>query len=230
MSANDILFRCSSLGKIMTEPRNKSEVLSATCIEELNRIYIEHKYGKKKTIENKYLEKGTLQEESSITLYSMFKKKPFRNNKKRMSNSFITGEWDILDSELTIDIKTSWDIWSFWKNKNSQPDKNYVCQLNGYMDLNGTKAAKIAYCLVSSPESLIEREIKSMWYKLGCPDIESDIYIEMSQEIVSNMTYDEMPVKDRVIEIDVPKDEKLIESIYNRIELCRNYMSQNFQF
>ena len=74
MNANNIKFRCSSLGALMTEARNKSGQLSETCKSELIKVFIAEKYGRTKNIQSKYLEKGIAQEEDSITLYSKFKK------------------------------------------------------------------------------------------------------------------------------------------------------------
>ena len=53
-----------------------------------------------------------------------------------MSNEFITGEWDILKNEIVTDIKTSWDIFSFFKAKNEPLNKDYYFQLHVFYKLD----------------------------------------------------------------------------------------------
>ena len=74
---NNYLFRCSSLGKLLTAPRNKSEVLSETTKSYLQQIHKETIFKRKKDISSKYMEKGILGEEKSLTAYSSYINKPF---------------------------------------------------------------------------------------------------------------------------------------------------------
>jgi hypothetical protein len=227
MNANNIKFRCSSLGALMTESRSKSGILSETCKSELVKVFINEKYGRSKSIQNKYLEKGISQEEDSITLYSKFKKNYFVNNKARMSNEFITGEWDILKNEIVTDIKTSWDIFSFFKAKNETLNKDYYFQLHGYMSLTGAKSATLAYCLVNTPLNLIEQEKKNLWFKLNCPDLQSIEYLAGCEEIERLSIYEDIPVNERVFEIEIERNEETIEAINKRVIECREWMNTN---
>jgi hypothetical protein len=227
MNADNIKFRCSSLGALMTESRSKSAVLSETCKSELIKVFINEKYGRTKSIQNKYLEKGISQEEESITLYSKFKKNYFVNNKARMSNEFITGEWDILKNDIVTDIKTSWDIFSFFKAKNEPLNKDYYFQLHGYMSLTGAKSSTLAYCLVNTPLNLIEQEKKSLWFKLNCPDHEAIEYLKGCEEIERLSIYEDIPVNERVFEIEIERNEETIEAINKRVLECREWMNLN---
>jgi hypothetical protein len=227
MNANNIKFRCSSLGALMTEARSKSGQLSETCKSELIKVFINEKYGRSKNIQNKYLEKGISQEEESITLYSKFKKNYFVNNKARMSNDFITGEWDILKNDIVTDIKTSWDIFSFFKSKNDSLNKDYYYQLHGYMSLTGAKSATLVYCLVNTPLNLIEQEKKSIWYKMDCPDNDSPEYVAACEEIELRSIYEDIPVNERVFEIEIERNEEIIEAINKRVLECREWMNLN---
>lgn len=226
-NADNILFRCSSLGAIMTEPKEKKELLSVTCKDELTKMYIQHKYGRSKHITSKYLEKGTVQEEESITLYSRFKKDFFQNNKARMTNEYLTGEWDIFKNSKVTDIKTSWDIFSFFKSKSEKIDKKYYFQLHGYAALLKAEKASLVYCLVNTPENLIESEKKSIWWKMGCPNEDSLELQAAYAEIEQNSNFEDIPIKERVIEHEIIIDQAVIQSIYDRIELCRKWMNEN---
>ena len=227
MNADNIKFRCSSLGALMTEARTKSGQLSETCKSELIKVFINEKYGRSKSIQSKYLEKGISQEEESITLYSKFKKSFYVNNKARMSNEFITGEWDILKNEIVTDIKTSWDIFSFFKAKNEPLNKDYYYQLHGYMSLTGAKSATLAYCLVNTPLNLIEQEKKSLWFKMNCPDHEAIEYLKGCEEIERLSIYEDIPIQERVFEIEIERNEEIIEAINKRVLECREWMNLN---
>ena len=61
-------IRCSSLPKIMTNPRTKSEVLSETAKSEMIKIAKEDFYGYSVQMTNKYVEKGIEVEDKSIEL------------------------------------------------------------------------------------------------------------------------------------------------------------------
>ena len=53
-----MIFRCSSLGKLMTNPRSKTEVLSETAKSYIKQLAKENYYNYKTTIETKQMRKG----------------------------------------------------------------------------------------------------------------------------------------------------------------------------
>ena len=81
-NADKILFRCSSLGNIMTESRGKGTGLSETCKAHLIDVYILNAYNREKDIENKYIRKGLQVEEKAITLYSQYKDQFFKKKRE----------------------------------------------------------------------------------------------------------------------------------------------------
>ena len=66
ISFDKYLFRCSSLGKLMTNPRNKKDLLAVGTRTYLGEIFKEELYGKSGTIQSKYLDKGIMAEEEGI--------------------------------------------------------------------------------------------------------------------------------------------------------------------
>lgn len=232
-NASNILFRCSSLGYIMTEPKRKADVLSETCKGHLADLFISAKYGRKSDITSRYLEKGLAVEEDSLTLYSRVKRKLYVKNEERFTNNYISGTPDIIlvDGAMPteiIDIKSSWDIHSFYRAKSKSLSDMYYWQLMGYMALTGATVGRIAYCLVNTPERFIEAEKRSLWYKMGQPSGDNQEWIEASQEIDRNMVYDDIPMKERVYdEFVVTADEDEIERIYKRVADCREWMNKN---
>ncbi len=65
-------IRCSSLGKIMTAPRSKSEVLSQTAKSYIEELAKEHLFGIKKVFKSRYTDKGNEVEEKAKELFRKF--------------------------------------------------------------------------------------------------------------------------------------------------------------
>jgi hypothetical protein len=230
---NKILFRCSSLGKIMTNPRSKSETLSETCKTYLIDVFIKEKYGREKVLDNKYINKGLQAEEDAITLFSRAKKSFFKKNDTRLTNEFLSGEPDLFVGETVtsateiIDIKTSWDIFTFWKSKLDDLNKDYFYQLQGYMCLTGAKSSTLAYCLIDTPQILVDDEKKKLFYKMGLIDENKD-FIEACAKIDTNMVYSDIPIAERIHTIEIQRDEEVIEQMKSRIVECRKYLNETF--
>lgn len=152
-------IRCSSVGKIMTEPKLKGEVLSVgakTHIRELARSAI---FGVEKEIGGRALEKGLRCEQDSIDLYNkVFFTNHVKNAERRTADD-LTGECDIVvPSVKGVDIKTSWSIDTFPLIVVDCEDKLYEYQMRGYMKLWDVPQWEVAYCLVDTPDDLIGYE------------------------------------------------------------------------
>lgn len=234
MQPNDIKIRCSSIGYIMTDPRTKSEVLSETCKGHLADIMVRAKYGRQTDIANRYTIKGNLVEEDSITLYSRVTKTFFKKNEEQLSNEFITGTPDIFQgkdirsADTIIDIKSSWDIFTFFRNHEGKLNASYFWQLQGYMWLTGAKKSKLAYCLVNTPDALIEDEKRRLFYKMNVTTEDNPDFINACAEIERNMIYNDIPMNERKIEIEVLRDDSAIERIAARVQACREYMAEKY--
>lgn len=223
-----ILFRCSSLGAIMTEPRSKSEVLSETCKNFLQEVFIMEKYGRKKDLTSKYLEKGTLVEEDGITLLSLFHKTFYKKNEENFKNDFISGTPDIILKDKIIDIKSSWDIFTFHKAKKDETNKAYDWQLQGYMALTGAKEAELVYVLADTPEHILDGEKRSLAYKLGLGS-ENDVkFKHLFDNIEKNGKYGDIIIEDRVFVKKVERCDQKMDSIYKKVELCRNFLKSEY--
>lgn len=181
-------FRCSSLGKLATEPKAKADKdagnLSATAKAYLKEFMVYYKYGREKCFSNKYTEKGLAVEDTNISLLSNVRKEFFRKNKKRFHDEFITGEPDILTKEMVIDIKSAYDLSTFTAKEAIEP--LYWWQLLGYCRLTGRTKAAIAYTLANTPENLILKEFSNEYYKYGKNEEVSD---QRKAEIALNLVY-----------------------------------------
>ena len=216
-------IRCSALGDIMTNPRSKSEEISKTALNKLIEIYIEERYDRSNEIFSKYLEKGIAVEEQSITLLSQFDGRFYAKNEDNIQNDWLTGTPDIITDEV-IDIKSSWDIFTFHRAKNADIDKSYYYQLMGYMDLTGLEKARLVYCLVDTPNHLIESEKSRLAYKTGVDDRNELQKLEKQTEKM--MRYSDIPIKERIHIFEIKRDNEVIDSIHERVELCRKIYNQ----
>ena len=149
-------IRSSALGKIMTNPRSKSQTLSAGCKTYIKELVKEDLFGYKSTIDSKYLTKGIDLEDTSIDLYNEVHGTLYLKNTERLSNEFITGECDINAEDKIIDIKSSWSLETFPASPDDVNNKDYEWQLRAYMWLYDKPKAELAYCMVSTPDYLLK--------------------------------------------------------------------------
>lgn len=285
MNADQLLFRASSIGHIMTDPQGKTNIekyneavtqlsgwrekhkgmkpelksaldlqtkinskaievealrktkddvlLSETCKTHLVDLFVSKKYNRQTDIENRYIKKGLQVEEDSITLLSRVTKTFYKKNEERLNNEYITGLPDLFrgDSIHTADhitdIKSSWDIFTFFRTQAKGLNKMYYWQLQGYMALTGAKNATLAYCLVNTPDVMIEDEKRRMLWKMGVLTDQNPDYINACEELEASMRYDDIPMSERLYMIDIERNDADIEKMYQRVKDCRNWMNEN---
>ncbi len=151
-------FRCSSIGKLMTEPRSKSEgVLSVGAKTYIRELAAQEIFGVDFEVSSKYIEKGIEAEGDSIDLLNSVRGLSLTKNTERRDNEFITGECDLFDDDAKRghDIKTSWSIATFPIIVADCEDKLYEWQMRGYMALWDADEWEVNYCLVDTPDRLI---------------------------------------------------------------------------
>jgi len=209
----------------------KDEVeLSETARVHLSDIHTQATTGRQTDITNKFIEKGLMVEEDGITVYSRVKKKFFKKNETHLKNLFIMGTPDLYEGnsihEATAvpDIKCSWDLYTFRRTFVKKLNQLYYWQLQGYMWLTGALNAPLAYCLVNTPEPLIEAAKRSLWFKMGQPDEGNITYIEGCAEIEKSMTYDDLPLNQKLLEYVVERDEAAQELIKKKVIAGRKYL------
>jgi len=207
----DFKIRCSAIGKIMTEARSKSEPLSKTCITYLEEWTKEQIYDRRKEIDSKYMEKGILMEDSAIDFVSSYYPDlPLLiKNEKNFASDYITGTPDLILDEEVIDIKCSWDCFTFPLFE-KELNKDYYWQLQGYMYLTGCSKGRIIYVLIDTPIGIVDREIRFN------PDKEA--------EIIAYHNYRNVPDKYKIKSFEVTRSDQDIDAIIKRVNECREYI------
>jgi hypothetical protein len=219
--------RCSAIGKIMTAPRNKSEVLSQTAKTYIHELVLQDKYGIRKEFSSRYTDKGNEVENESINLVNEVLDVGFiYKNEEHYQNDWITGTPDVNTEEVLLDVKSSWDGSTFPFFETEIPTKDYYYQLQGYMWLTGKQESMLCYCLVDTPPDMVASEVKRTHYVLN--KIEEDI--ELTKEIESKHIFSHIPKNRRVKVFYVQKDEAVIERIKEQVELCREYYNTLINF
>jgi hypothetical protein len=211
----------------MTAGRSKSEEFGATALSLMREVWIAQKYGRYKDISNKYLEKGNECEEASISLFQEWEqhKNLYTKNEQTLTNDWITGTPDLFNKTEVIDIKSSWDIFTFTAADGS--DKGYYWQLQAYMALLGVESARLVYCLVSAPEWMVLKERTRLYYSLGGDDMGDDaqvLYQRKRENLERNMIYDDIPVNERVKAFTFERSNDDIAAMCSRVDRAREIM------
>ena len=198
-------FRASSLGKIMTDPKGKGEVLSVGAKTYIKQIAKEFVYEYKQIVSSKYMDKGIQVEDDSIALYNEVFFTNYAKNTERKTNDWITGECDISAPGKIIDIKSSWSLDTFPAMAEDGRDSGYEWQLRAYLWLWDVEEAEIAYCLVNTPEELIGYESHDLHF------------------------VDHIAPELRVTRVQYTRDKALEEKIKSRVEAANQYLEEVIQ-
>ena len=174
-------------------------------------------YNRRRSIFTKEMEKGILCEESSIEyiaeelgLGMVFK------NTERKSDEFMEGEADLVLYDLVLDIKNSFDFMTFPLFE-TNVDKGYWLQLQGYMHLYNKPKARLVYTLMSLPEDLMLSEV---FYgeKYGMDEDEiRALHTYNHHELGSILT---------IKSFEFEFDSSVIDEIKERVRLYRLYIAE----
>lgn len=168
-----IRFRCSSIGKLMTEPRSKSDdPLSVGAKTYIRELAAQEIFGVDFVVSSKAMEKGIEVEEDSIQLLNRVRGLSLTKNTERKFNDFIAGECDLFDDQRKRghDVKSSWSIATFPICIDDCKDSLYEWQMRGYMALWDAEEWEVNYCLVDTPDRLISFEPMQLHFVSNIPE------------------------------------------------------------
>jgi hypothetical protein len=216
-----IQFRCSGLGKLMTSPRSKGEVLSETAKTFIEDVFREKEYGIYKDISSRYTDKGIQMEDEAIQLAGnvLGWDISVNKNEERLKNEWITGIPDINTETLLADIKCSWSGSTFPFFDTELPNKDYFWQLQGYMMLTGHLQAELVYCLMNTPQQIVEDEIRRTHWKLNLIDENLDV----RDAIQNQHNYDHIPDTLRIKRFIVEGNQEAENKIKEKVEQANEY-------
>ena len=190
-------WRCSSIGKLMTASRTKSDVLSQTAKSYIESIADNDFYGLKGEMSpTPAMIKGTDMEHESINLVNSIFFTSHVKNTERLNNEWITGEADIVTDTSIIDIKTSWSLDTFPKIPEKAYDALYEWQVRSYMWLYNKQYAQVIFCMIDTPDYLLNQWAVLELHKVSHIDAEKRITVlnyerdlEMEEQIKQKIHY-----------------------------------------
>lgn len=169
----NLLIRCSSIGKLMTEPKTKAEgPLSVGAKTYIRSLVSQAIFGVDFEVSSKEMEKGLLMEGEAIALLNRVRGLSLTKNTERKENEWITGEADLFDDSARRghDLKCPWSVATFPIATVDCEDKLYEWQMRGYMWLWDADQWEVNYVLLSTPDHLIRYEPASMHFVDHVPE------------------------------------------------------------
>jgi len=217
-------IRCSAIGKIMTDPRSKSEALSETTKTYCRTWLTEKVYNRRIEVTSKQMDKGTTMEGVAIDFAQSIVEPGalWFKNEEKFSDEYMAGTPDLLTAETVFDIKCPWSFATFPLFETELPNKDYFWQLQGYMALTGRHSAAVLYVLTDAPEHILLDEARKLSYQRGLGG-NTDETIE---EVRHLLTYPDVADSLKFKRFDVARDDAAIEKIRDRVEACRGYIAE----
>ena len=213
-------IRCSAIGKLMSTPRSKGEILSETAKTYIQDLFKEKELGISREFWSRYTDKGLQMEDEAIDFAGQVLGWDFVvKNEQGYENDWITGTPDVITKYLLADIKCSWDGNTFPLFDTELKNKDYFWQLQGYMWLTGLDQAELVYCLMDTPHQIVEDEVRRAHWKAGLIDEDLDL----REAVQSQHNFDHIPNNLRIKRFIVERNEDAIENIKEKVELAREY-------
>lgn len=201
----ELLFRCSSIGKLMTEPKTKAEgILSVGAKTHVRIQAAQEIFGVDFEVSSKEMEKGTIVEGDGIALLNRVRGFNLVKNTERRENGWISGTCDLFNQPRRRghDLKCPWSFASFPIALVDCYDKLYEWQMRGYMQLWDADEWEVNYALVNTPEHLIRYEPSSMHF------------------------VDHVPERMRLTTWTVTRDSSLEKQMAEKIDAARDYYAE----
>jgi hypothetical protein len=176
------------------------------------------------------MDKGTEVEPESIKLFSKVEGVVYFKNDEYLENEWFCGHPDIFigkdirSAADVSDIKSSWNIHTFMPKLVDKLDVGYIAQLNVYFSLTGAKCGSIAYCLVSAPEEMVNKEKYRLFNSMNVISEESPEYLKAAQELEKEMIFEDIDYRERVIKIPFQRDDELIEKMKAKVPILREWL------
>lgn len=169
----NIKFRCSSIGRLMTDPKTKAEgILSVGAKTYIRELAKQEIFGVEFEVSSREMEKGIEVEPESIALLNRVRGLSLVKNEERRTDGLITGECDLFDTQRKRghDLKSSWSAKTFPGWTVDCEDKLYEWQMRGYMRLWDAGEWEVDYALVDTPERLVGYEPMQLHFVSHIPE------------------------------------------------------------
>ena len=184
----------------------------------------EQLYNRRNEFTSEYTQKGNEVEDESIDFVANYYNLGFViKNDEFFENEWITGTPDVITPNVIIDVKNSWDCFTFPLFDTKIPKPDYYWQAQSYMDLLGINEYWLIYTLINTPEHLIESEARSWSFKNGYEQLDQDVYERFHKQ----MTYDSIHDKLKIKRFIIRRNQDDIDKLHNKVTDCRAWIKSN---
>ena len=226
-------------------------------ITKLEEIFDAVFWKRKKNIDNDYVKKGIANEQDSFSILSEIDGTFYGSNNEFIQNEYVCGTPDNVINKV-IDLKTSYDYFTFKKSKLSDLYKWQIKAYTWILISNGEKidrAGQLCYCLTNTPDFLIESKRKSIYFSKGLPEFQenknNDVYFDYIKEIsqleqnhicdiedftnkyagfkLNDQVFRDIPKHMRIKRFDVTLEDSDIEHMIRRSKMCKKWLLEREQ-
>ncbi len=224
--------RASHLYALLTDPISANEKetgeLSKTAKTMLRKWYITKKYGVYLTGESKHTKKGNAKEDDAIQFAGEWFGADFEKNKTQLIDDYFSGTCDILHEtnkgRYILDTKCSFNIFTFADAK-KEDKKEYLAQMQVYMHLWKAQKAYICFCLLNTPDDILQKEISDMEWRAERDGKGSDWIADQKVNITRlGKPEDYIGSDERIYIVEVNFVSDVIEKAKGRIEKAREFL------
>lgn len=227
------------------QERSKEVTLSKGAISEIRRIWRKHQ-GYEEIVLTDAIKKGLECEQDSMDLVDRVipTKEAIRLRfNRRLSNDYITGTPDVVlfNDGYVEDIKTSYTLATF---QDAELEDLYYGQGQGYMHLinelidtqnienrnniyfvrlNHITKYRLIYCLVKTPEHMVNEERSRFGWKFQNDATNEDFQRYDKQILANQNVVDKFSDIEKVKVFEFDYDKNYIDLLYRKIEKAREY-------
>lgn len=204
-TSQDFKIRASASGDMLPNARAKGEVLSQTTKTYLDRWIKENVYGTTYEFSSKYTSKGIAMEDVAISKAIEWMDLPFAlKNEKHFEDDNFTGTPDLVLPDKIIDIKCSYDCFTFPLLDDVLSNRDYIAQVNVYMHLAKLENAQVVYVLLNTPDEIEPWKPKH--------------------------DYNHIDPKFRIKAFDVKYDPEIINELIYKVKESRKYIDEKLEY
>jgi hypothetical protein len=208
--------------------------VTGACESYLINLYAQIKYGRRPIMKGDapiQLIKGVKSEIRATEMVERVTAQKLYRYKSKLNNSYLNGQLDVLDaksveeSKSIIEVKNSLRLNHFLMSAKEPLPRRFFFQMQGYFALTGKESGVVYNCLVDMPDHIIEEQRSLLAAEL-CPDgVVTKLFEEEWAEKERSFRFNDIPEEERVIPFYVERDERVIEQIYEKIDICREWLA-----
>jgi len=145
-------------------------------------------------------------------------------NLETFKTDALAGTPDCILPDCVEDIKTSWSLRTFYEADDT--NNAYYWQAVGYMMLTGVTQYRLIYCLVPTPEELLQREIDKLSYAYGRNSLDHNYQKSVEQIKHNNNLITKLPNEKRIKVFSFTLEETDTEKVNAKLKKAQEFYNQ----